>query len=343
MPRYIKYIFLVLCLQIGCNVAYAGRPPGPFLFELISESTLYEQGAVMEFTLRITNWDDLNTHPVLLPGPGYQGRKFIYLTAHADDQYKTPLAVEDNTGLADSTGVYNYQLAPGEHLDIRLKVYPDARLAVIPSEPHWFSRPLDTGAYQLQAWYLPYEDLELTGRAHQGIEDHSQYNGATDFFRIELMPASQQVYNKLDECKEDCGFCRDIERGRWKKVKKAIEARVKISYEAEDKPGTRTASRGYWLDRHRNIAYVSPLPEAVPAIFPGHSGHVLGFKSGDSVLYYNMTVQSGRLFPGRARLQSIAYWMFRRNGLFKTSDEDYVGLSRFEPVPAPNLFPFSSR
>jgi hypothetical protein len=185
---------------------------------------------------------------------------------------------------------------------------------------------------------MPYEDFELNGRTHQGLVDKSGYNGHSNYLAIEIKPASKQLYGGLDHCPDDCSFCRYIEQGRWRKVRNAVEGRLEIHFRTIEAPVADPASRGYWLEQHRNIAYISPLPNAIHASIPAYWGHITGFRSGDSIHYYNMTIQLGRNFHGRAQIQNILHWMFGNRILLKTSNADYMGLKYFRPIPAPDLF-----
>ena len=346
----LKYILITLCLSAG-NMAFANLPYQPLQFELTTSTPVIEEDGTIHFRLRITNADKDSTYPVMIPGPTNSGRKLLYMTAYTvnDKNFYTEVAREWPDDQPASSGyssgdVRVVQLKPGAHIDIPFRFYSWPHDKKNPAERHWFSKPLKAGAYQFLVWYHPYGNVPFD-LYHYTDGFHDDYPGTKLSFdkhrnpsgyckiTIQKRDSSKIIYGVAEHCKTNCGFCEHIKKRDWERVRDEIDATVKTINRRRPGPIGGITTDVAWLRKHKNVAYLSAPPEAILSSLPTYWSQKVGFKSGDTIMYFGMTFQIGKVYPGRSRIQTLMYSLFSIDRpAIKTSDENYVGLKYFTPA-----------
>jgi|GEM_PF-6182853 len=348
---YMRYVLFFAC-WLFAGSAVADLVYMPLRFELTTTTPVVYEWQPIEFRLRITNMDKDSTYPVMVPGPTNHGRKLLYMTAYTVDgnNHYTEVAREDMSDMASpgpsggsSGNVGVRQLKPGAHIDIKFRLHSRPHYEQESAERHWFPKPLLNGEYQFLVWYQPYGNspFDLYHYMDHTNDDASQTK--LNFYRdgeqssyckvtiIERNPADIKQ-GVAEHCGKDCRFCNHIKAAKWDRVRHDIDQTLKTIVQ---RPGhvDKTIEDVSWLKEHKEVAYLAPPPEMIILPFPAHWSQKIGFKSGSSVRYFDMTFQAGKIYHGRSRLQSLIFALFRgHKPVLKTTDEDYVGVSYFEPV-----------
>lgn len=339
---YLRCLFAFLLFLMSIN-AHADLPYMPLQFELIGDKTIYTEGDILKFTLRITNRDKERSYPVMIPGQTNSGKKLIYFTAYTIDSTgnATEVAREymaDVPGAAgESSGnVLVQQLEPGKHIDIKLRFHPRANYAINPNERHWFDKLLSAGQYHFLAWYQPYGIVPFDLYEYtDGFKSLSQTDKLvmnktgqqSNYCKVIINPKPVKKIGML-QCGVDCNLCKHIKYAQWTKVRQDIEETTQKIKNIQSSLSVAVGCS--WLKKHRRVIYLSDPPDAILSSLPSYWGQTIGFNTLNGSVYYNMTFQIGKVYALRSRLQSLSYLIFPQTQLFKTSTIDYVGLIRFE-------------
>ncbi len=348
---YMRHILLLTGLLLSGN-ANADLAYMPLRFELTASTPVVYEWQAIAFRLRITNIDKDSTYPVMIPGLRNHGRKLLYMTAYStdDNNHYTEVAREAMTDISSpgpsgssSGNVRIQQLKPGEHVDIKFRLHSNAHYQQQSAERHWFPQPLKTGTYQLLVWYQPYGnspfDLyhyldDSKGEVSTSKLNFYRYGTPSNYCKIEIKQRNPTDIKQgiAEHCSDGCRFCQHIKDENWNRVRHDIDRTMKTIVQ---RPGhvDKTVEDVSWLREHKEVAYLALPPESIILPFPAYWSQKIGFQYGNTVKYFDMTFQAGKVYRGRSRVQSMIFALFDgHKPILRTSDEKYVGVSNFEPV-----------
>ncbi|MCB0697895.1 MAG: hypothetical protein KDC07_11050, partial [Chitinophagaceae bacterium] len=324
----------------------------PLKFELTTPTPVCYEWETISFNLRITNTDKDSTWPVMIPGPTNDGRKLLYMSVYTVDtnNHYTEVTTEitnDVTSPSPTGGntgnVRIVQLKPGTHVDIPFRLHSQPHYLQASADRHWFSQPLMAGVYKFLVWYQPY-GIAPFDLYHYMYWPKSEASATklnfyvrgtqSNYCEVEIIKRNPEDLKTgiAEHCGKDCRFCNHIKAGKWNRVRHDIDQTLQVMVERPDHID-KTIEDVSWLKKHKEVAYLQPPPEMIILPFPAHWSQKIGFRSADTVLYFNMTFQAGKIYKGRSRMQAMIFALFGgHEPLLKTSDQDYVGLSYFEPA-----------
>lgn len=333
--RLLLILWLLPFLQLKADLPYM-----PLQFYLSSGKQSYFAGEKIKFTLTIQNNDPKRTWPVVLPDKKPVGRKLVYFRILKENNGKLEVAGTELRELHSDAGTTKITyLKPGQKTHITLYLNDMANYYSSGESNHYLPVKLDKGNHVLQVFYNP-----------EGIASQNLYtiahNTDAEFPKDKLVflsggelstlckitivnkPLTGAVL-KARTCGSNCRFCANIEKQRWNKVAKHIEATTQLM----NREGRfyQDTTLPHWLLTHRNVACLSDMPESILSSLPSYYSREVGFKTAGSVHYYSLTFQVGTIYRGRSRMQQLVRCLLR-NGhlyLFKTEDINYTGLRNF--------------
>ena len=129
-------------------------------------------------------------------------------------------------------------------------------------------------------------------------------------------------------CCKNCKFCKYTEKQNWNKVAQQIKHNTKIINQFYLRYHYPIDSS--WLYNHKCVSYLYTNP-IVNLSFPTSKYGQLGLKSKDSIYYFDLVFQLGKIYHYRERLKSRIRMLTKYDAYFiKTEESDYTSLSFFK-------------
>ena len=310
---------------------------------LSSERNTYQRDEVIQFDITFTN---LTTHQngVLLPGTKNKGKRMIFLSYYSVDStnfytnvFTESRVIEMDTSALGQTGWAN--LDPGESITIPI-FFGDTKNYSTHNAAHHKIPDLPAGNYQVLAWYDPWDEpmaqyafkqINPFGRSDDDFSSNRIYidlQTQSNYFSLtisdSLTPKPQWKPTKF--CPTNCNLCHAIDHENWDKLKRTIAKQTDYSNKLE-----RNNMDTAWLQPHRNIAWMSPPPDAILASLPTYTYRSMILKNENGHYYYSATWQLGRTFPVRSRFRNLVHSAIRVYPPAIRDELNYRKLTHFAP------------
>jgi hypothetical protein len=310
---------------------------------LSSERNTYQRNEVIQLYITFTNLTKHN-NGVLLPGTKNKGKRLLYLAYYSVDSndfytnvYTESREMQMDTSRLGQTGWAN--LDAGESITVPIFLNDTKNFQTHNAAYHKLP-DLPAGEYQVLVWYEPwdeymaqyaYKQLNPFGRSDDDFASQRIYLDQTEQSNYisltitdSLTPKPQWEPTKF--CPQDCKLCEAIGTKDWDRVKRFISKQTDYSNKLE-----MITTDTNWLQPHRNIAWMSPPPDAILASLPTYTYRSMIFRNDDRYSYYSATWQLGRVFATRSRVRNFIYRWTRLYPPVFREEQDYNKLVKFIP------------
>lgn len=295
---------------------------------------------IVQFNLTLTNATE-KSHSILIPGSQNKGHKLIHFSFFSvKDNFYTEVYHEseriDMNNEKPGSTTFD-RLAPKESTIVPLFLNDKVNYKKHIEANHPMP-DLPPGKYEVLVWYSPWED-SMSKYVYHMVSDFKTER-TFDAEKINLpegrLNSNYVTVTITDKkgkpgksgpstfCPDNCDYCLAIEKGNWDKVSGIIDRQTYYTKATKSKTDTS------WAQPHRNVAWLSPGPDAVLSSLPSWYGRTIIFKNSKGYHYYSMTWQIGKIYHTRSRIRMFGN-MTRLNLPIKTEDLDYFRLVSFFP------------
>lgn len=330
---------LALIVSLFCTTLFADLRPPDMSIRLSCERNTYQRDEIIQLDITFTNLTKHN-NGVLLPGTKNKGKRLLYLAYYSVDSndFYTNVHAETremnmDTSRLGQTGWAN--LEAGESVTVPIFLN-DTKNYLTHNAAYHKLPDLPAGKYQVLAWYEPWDEY-MAQFAFKQIGPFGRSDGDFASQRIYIDQVEQSNYISLTItdsltpnpqwkptkfCPANCKLCEAIDTKNWDNVKRYISKQTDYSNKLE-----MITTDTNWLQPHRNVAWMSPPPDAILASLPTYTYRSMIFRNDDGYTYYSATWQLGRTFPTRSRLFNF----IRIHPPVIRDEQNYRKLTKFNP------------
>jgi hypothetical protein len=310
---------------------------------LHSDRNAYQRDEVIQLDITFTNLTN-HSNGVLLPSTKNKGKRLLYLAYYSVDSndfytnvYTEAREMNMDTSTPGYAGWANLDAGKSVTIPIFLN---DTKNYLTHNAAYHKLPDLPAGEYQVLAWYQPWDER----MAEYAFKQIGPFGRSDDDFasqRIYLDESEQSNYitltitdSELSKppwkptkfCPSNCNLCEAIDTENWDKVKRSIAKQTDYSNKIE-----MSTTKTGWLQPHRNIAWMSPPPDAILASLPSYTYRSMILKNKNSHFYYSATWQLGRVFATRTRMRNFIHRWTRLYPPVFREEQNYRHLIKFIP------------
>jgi hypothetical protein len=295
---------------------------------------------IVQFNLTLSNATD-KVQSILLPGSQNKGPKLVYFSFFSvkNNFYKEVYRESEMIDMeVEKVGSSTFKyLNAKESTSVPLFLNDKANYKKHIEANHPMPN-LPPGQYEVLVWYSPWSD-SLSKYVYNKVSDfkgertidpekinlpESPLNSNYVTINIVEKKEAKNTFVPTKYCPLNCRLCQNIEKNDWNKVNDIIDRQTYYH------KGKHTSTDSTWRKSHRNIAWLSPGPDAVQDILPTYYHRNVIFKNSKGYHYYAITWQMGIIYRQRSRIKQLGR-MMKINVPLKTEELDYFRLVSFYP------------
>lgn len=340
MAKISKFIFIVLILLSFVNESKADLFLHGLSLKLECLQPTFSKDEIVQFNLTLSNATE-KEQSILLPGSQNKGPKLVHFSFYSvkdnfyTEVYRESAILDMNTDKIGSSTFKRLVAKGSTTIPLFLNDKANYKKHIEANHP---MPDLPPGQYEVLVWYSPWGDSlskyvyhEVSDFKTERTYDTEKINlpsGSinSNYVRVNIVAKKEakNFFTPTKFCPKNCSFCNAIEQNKWNKVFEIINEQ---SYYHKTK---HTHTDSTWSQAHRNVAWLSPGPDAVQDILPTYYGRNIIFKNSKGLHYYSLSWQMGIVYRNRSRLKQLGR-MIKMNIPIKTEELNYFHLVAFYP------------
>ena len=338
-----KYFYFFLLNILTISALGDLRVPD-LSIRLGSERNTYSLNEVIQLNVTFTNLTD-HTSSITLPGSKNKGKRMLYLAYYMADSndFYTNIFTESREMNMDTSmlgQVYWKNLDAHKSVSIPLFLN-DTHNFRTKNAAHHALPNLPNGIYKVVAWYAPFDEpyvdyifgkINPFGDSDDDFSTHKIYleeQTASNYFDLILTDnPTIPKWVSTSNCPKNCKLCKAIDNSHWTKIKRIISKQT--DYSSKYEMGKTDTS---WCQPHRNIAWISPPPDAILSSLPSFTHNSVIFRNQKGNHYLFITWQLGRIYRFRSIALQLLHASSRLNLSIPSSNANYKKLTRLNPLP----------